>query len=69
MRQFEDRVRFNWGFHDGSRDGQEAKVRDMDTHYDKAYASGYVRGVLAWKNLGHRPENSDAAWLEYQSIK
>ena len=52
---FPDRVRFNWGFHDGTAEAERAKVREMDQHPDRVYAAGYVRGVLAWKNLGYRP--------------
>ena len=65
---FPDRVRFNWGFHDGSAEAERASVRDMDQHPDKAYANGYVRGVLAWKNLGYRPESSDNAWNAMQQL-
>ncbi|QMI49820.1 hypothetical protein [Burkholderia sp. MBR-1] len=63
---FPDRVRFNWGFHDGTSEAERAKVRDMEGHQDRSYAHGYVRGVLAWKNLGYRPESSDEAWSMYQ---
>ena len=59
---FPERVRFNWGFHDGTAEAERAAVRDMEGHQDRAYAHGYVRGVLAWKNLGYRPETSDEAW-------
>ncbi|PRD96816.1 hypothetical protein C6P88_02590 [Burkholderia contaminans] len=63
---FPERVRFNWGFHDGTAEAERAKVRDMESHQDRAYVHGYVRGVLAWKNLGYRPESSDEAWSMYQ---
>ncbi len=63
---FPDRVRFNWGFHDGTAEAERAKVRDMESNQDRSYAHGYVRGVLAWKNLGYRPESSDEAWSMYQ---
>lgn len=63
---FPDRVRFNWGFHDGTAEAERAKVREMDQHPDRTYAAGYVRGVLAWKNLGYRPETSDEAWSTFQ---
>lgn len=64
---FPERVRFNWGFHDGSAEAERAVVREMEDHQDRAYANGYVRGVLAWKNLGYRPETSDEAWSIYQN--
>lgn len=64
---FPERVRFNWGFHDGTAEAERAAVRDMEGHQDRAYAHGYVRGVLAWKNLGYRPETSDEAWSAYQN--
>ena len=65
--QFPNRVRFNWGFHDGSRDAQDARVRDMAGHYDPEYAAGYVRGVAAFEAEGQRPALSDAAWTAYQA--
>ena len=67
MTDFPDRVRFNWGFHDGTFDAERAKVRDVSEHFDEAYAAGYVRGVLDWKNTGKRAELSDAAWAAYQN--
>lgn len=63
---FPERVRFNWGFHDGTAEAERAKVRDMEGHQDRSYVHGYVRGVLAWKNQGYRPESSDDAWSMYQ---
>lgn len=66
-RSFPERVRFNWGFHDGTGEAERAAVRGMEDHQDRAYANGYVRGVLAWKNLGYRPETSDEAWSTYQN--
>ncbi|WP_404995403.1 hypothetical protein [Cupriavidus pauculus] len=66
--QFSDRVRFNWGFHDGTRDKQDNRVRDMDSHYDRAYADGYVRGVLDFHNTGQRSATSDAAWDNYTTL-
>ncbi|MGT2457666.1 hypothetical protein ACU4GI_32710 [Cupriavidus basilensis] len=64
--KFPDRVRFNWGFHDGTRDKEDGRVRDMDAHYDRTYADGYVRGVLDFHNTGERAASSDRAWESYQ---
>ncbi len=66
--KFSDRVRFNWGFHDGTREAQNPKmsltdgVRDMSTHFDRAYAAGYLAGVADFRATGERCESSDAAW-------
>ncbi|MBR8290494.1 hypothetical protein [Burkholderia cenocepacia] len=65
---FSDRVRFNRGFHDGSAEAERAVVRDVNDHHDPIYADGYVRGVLAWKNLGYRPESSEEAWSTHQGL-
>ncbi|MGA5726558.1 hypothetical protein ACPCHQ_21740 [Ralstonia thomasii] len=67
--QFPDRVRFNWGFHDGTRDKHDGQVRGVDTHYDRVYAAGYVRGVLDFHNTGFRAPTSDQAWASYQAAE
>jgi hypothetical protein len=72
--KFSERIRFNWGFHDATRDAEQESrmdpkslthriVRDMATHFDAAYAAGYRAGVAAFKELGFRPESSEASWL------
>lgn len=63
---FQDRVRFNWGFHDGSREAQCGSVRDMSRHFDPVYAAGYVRGVNEFQARGERPPLSDEAWEQYR---
>lgn len=63
---FEDRVRFNWGFHDGSGEASRGHVRSVDGHFDPVYAAGYVAGVKVFQDTGARPELSDAAWRAYK---
>lgn len=65
--QFSDRVRFNWGFHDGRRDAQDGRVRKSRSKWDSEYAAGYERGVSAFEKLGERPALSDDAWNEYKA--
>jgi hypothetical protein len=60
--KFEDRVRFNWGFHDGTGDANGGKVRDVRGHFDPVYADGYNRGVETFRTTGKRPETSEPAW-------
>ena len=64
---FRDRVRFNWGFHDGSYDYMRHQLRDMDKHFDAAYSAGYRAGQAECKNAGSRPETSDNAWAAHVS--
>jgi hypothetical protein len=65
--EFEDRVRFNWGFHDGTHSASGAvPVRNMHKHPDNVYAAGYRAGIASFKTLGYRAETSDAAWSEFQ---
>ena len=70
---FEDRVRFNWGYWDGHSD----RAREYHAewyrhgaakhgHFDAAYAEGYVRG-LAECELERN--SSEAAWAEYRAKK
>jgi hypothetical protein len=66
-KQFEDRVRFNWGFHDGTHSASGAvPVRNMHKHPDDVYAAGYRAGIASFKALGYRAQTSDAAWSEFQ---
>lgn len=60
--KFEARIRFNWGFHDGSAEAERGQVRNVAGHFDKPYATGYRAGVSAFRETGKRPESSDAAW-------
>jgi hypothetical protein len=57
------RIRFNWGFHDGTAEAQLGNVRDMSGHFDSVYAEGYRAGLAAFRATGTRPESSEAAWL------
>jgi len=60
--KFDDRIRFNWGFHDGANDAEDRRLpREMDSHFDRIYAAGYVDGyrvVLA----GQDRSSSEPAW-------
>ncbi len=64
---FSDRVRFNWGFHDGSYDHMRRHVRDVSQHFDAVYAAAYRAGQAACEAAGQRPETSDAAWAAYMA--
>jgi len=57
------RIRFNWGFHDGTAEAQRGSLRDVTFHFDKVYAEGYRAGIEAFCATGTRPESSEAAWL------
>lgn len=67
------RVRFNWGFHDGTHDKSRKRNRTHITQgklfclpqWDKAYCAGYAAGQACDISAG-RPDSSDAAWLTYQ---
>lgn len=52
------RVRFNWGFWDGRADVRADRTRDVSTHFDRAYADGYVAGRVDVMN-----DTSEPAWL------
>ena len=64
---FEDRVRFNWAFHDGTRDAQDGRIRNVDDHYDPIYAKGYVSGVASFGLLKVRAETSNEAWAQHEA--
>jgi len=69
MTKSSDRVRFNWGYHDGAIAcrGLRATIDRngfgviMAKHNDKVYAHGYKSGFSAQQS-GVYAENSDAAW-------
>jgi len=57
--EFEDRIRFNWGFHDG-RHAVESGRRAMwegKPHFDAVYEAGYRAGQADPLN-----ESSEPAW-------
>lgn len=43
----QNRIRFNWGYHDGAHDTRVGFVRrdDLDQHYDQVYVRGYRAGA------------------------
>ena len=74
--RFDDRTRFNWGFHDATFDGVQGwPDRRVDPSLpgtnlrrplpadDFAYCSGYSAGWESWLKLGIREESSERAWL------
>lgn len=67
--KFTPRIRFNWGFHDGTAEAERGSVRNVSSHFDKAYAAGYDAGVAAFRETGTRPESSDAAWANRCTCK
>lgn len=57
------RRRFNWGFHDGTRDASyDEPARDVSKHQDRLYAVAYLRGHQDFTLSGVRAESSDDAW-------
>jgi len=67
--QFDDRTRFNWGFHDGTLEASwgDSRIRCVNHHADRSYAEGYKRGVAAYQATRIRPSTSDVAWAEFQT--
>lgn len=66
--KFEDRVRFNWGFHDATADAEVKRLPMWHgkTHPDAVYVEGYEAGAAFFKEHGHRPESSEPAWVSRQ---
>lgn len=65
VHQFEDRVRFNWGFHDGTLDAEQGWNRSVDGHFDAVYAAGFLEGRASFGGSGAREATSDHAWARY----
>lgn len=74
--RFNDRTRFNWGFHDATLDAAEGwpdRTQIVDAKGlrrplpadDAAYCEGYRRGLASYAKLGRREESSEAAWNEF----
>jgi hypothetical protein len=61
-----DRVRFNWGYHDGSAEYvQPNHLRGhnwLETHFDSVYVNGWKAGDMDQAN-GCYEGNSEAAWI------
>lgn len=65
--EFPPRVRFNWGFHDGSADAERGRDPQWkpEAHHDPRYVAGYYFGRDAYRRHGARPESSDEGWAIY----
>ena len=74
MADFSDRVRFNWGFHDGTWDAERGKPRrvvpfgeqspdQVSMQWDRFYADGYAAGLESFADLGRRDRSSEGAWI------
>ena len=63
------RIRFNWGFHDGTHDAVTDYQRKADTLdcQPQAYQAGYAAGQAEVKRTGTRPDDSGAAWKAFLS--
>jgi len=59
----QNRIRFNWGYHDGALDIRTGFVRrdDLDKHYDTVYVVGYRAGAEDMRNATYF-EDSTKAW-------
>jgi hypothetical protein len=74
--QFEDRIRFNWGYHDSRVEHAENRprvleytsksdIKHVSIKRDAAYFHGYRLGRRHhWDNVPHT--TSDQAWSQYQ---
>lgn len=63
--QFPERVRFNWGFHDGQDDVQKGRpVRPTLDRADPAFIAGYTRG-RALAERGIYSETSEPTWQAF----
>jgi hypothetical protein len=67
--QFEDRVRFNWGFHDGTLDAEQGWNRSVDGHFDAVYAAGFLEGRVSFRASGAREATSEHAWARYVTVQ
>jgi hypothetical protein len=61
-RIFEPRVRFNWGFHNATLDGEDKRERSVEGHFDSFYAEGYRWGRASFAQMGKRVDSSEDAW-------
>lgn len=70
-RQFEDRVRFGWGFHDAVNECKAKMRRDVSNHFDTVYAEGYERGREAFNVRGDDGKDyfSDSAWSQREDSR
>lgn len=75
MKRFEDRTRFNWGYHDGAHDfelgGILAKREGgefLKYHHDKVWVEGFWAGYTDAKHKRYF-QNSDEAWLNRHAFK
>ena len=70
---FEDRVRFNWGYHDAWGDARSDRVRQLSSfgpqsirvvsgEYDRAYYDGYQAGIREFHAGVVYTESSEQAW-------
>jgi hypothetical protein len=62
-----ERVRFNWGFHDGVAAEQDRRIPNFtpSTHHDYAYERGYWAGRVHVIK-GDRINTSEAAWVDFR---
>ncbi len=78
MSKFGDRVRFNWGYHDGAWDTKNGRPRcdtlqgpqsltQVSREYDAAYYNGYIAGKDHMRD-GLYAGNSENAWRAHRNI-
>jgi len=61
---FEDRVRFKWGFHDGTLHAEQNWTRQAPST-DLLYEAGFAAGRESYNTCGRRDSTSDLAWDQY----
>ena len=72
--EFSDRIRFNWGYHDGADDVKNSRrplwetriTREQKRLQDPAWMDGYEMGEAA-QIAGTYNGNSDEAWEERET--
>lgn len=66
--EYPDRIRFNWGFHDGASAAKTNRKNEWEKgeHFDEVYEAGFWSGYEEFKK-GEYNDNtlSDEAWAKY----
>lgn len=66
--KYTNRVRFNWGFHDGASAAKNNRepMWEKGSHFDRAYEAGYWMGHKEFQEGKYNDDRlSDEAWEEY----
>lgn len=67
--QFDDQVRFNWGFHDGVHAASEGRKPFWTSpHFDTIFEAGHTAGAGAVA-AGLQTATSADAWQQFQATR